>query len=425
MKHWLGNSIRGFCMGLADVVPGVSGGTVALVLGIYPRLVDAVGSVGAGMLARVTTRAFRAAVRRGLRDPAGLGGDAEGVEDPDGVNARRILLLASVAAGIVPAILVGSELLPDLLSAHPEQMKGLFLGLVAASVMIPARRIDRWRPGRWALAAGAALVTVWFTGLPTSADRVATGTVTLTFAPVPSEVRLTPGNLTLEAPGTDARPAISYGPARSVVVPGGSSTVELDVVARMSGTAANLGPESIRIATGPLEVSDVAQQAAMRGGSDPDLLFIFLGGALAISAMSLPGLSGAFVLLLLGLYHFVLYSLRLAIHHWDPGAIAVVLTMVTAMAVGLLTFARVLKALFAKWRDGTLAVLVGLMIGSVRELWPFVGHASDGQEVLVLPATADATVMSVALAFAAGVLAVLLLEASGRRLRAGGDTANA
>ena len=144
MKHWFGNAMRGFCMGLADVVPGVSGGTVALILGIYPRLVDAVGSVGAGMLARVPTRAFRAALRRGLRDPAGRGAgpggveDPNGVEDPDGVDARRVLLLASVGAGIVPAILVGSEVLPGLLSAYPEQMKGLFLGLVAASVMIPA-----------------------------------------------------------------------------------------------------------------------------------------------------------------------------------------------------------------------------------------------------------------------------------------------
>ena len=421
MRHWLGNSMRGFCMGLADVVPGVSGGTVALVLGIYPRLVDAVGSVGAGMLARVPTRAFRTAVRRGLRDPAGSGAGREGPEDADRVDARRVLLLVSVGAGIVPAILLGSQVLPDLLSAYPEQMKGLFLGLVAASVMIPARRIGHWRARSWALAVGAALFTVWFTGLPTPADRVATGTVTLTFAPVPSEVRLTPGNLTLEAPGTDARPAISYGPARSVTVPAGSTSVELDVVARMSGAAANLAPGSIRIAEGPLEVSDVSQRAAMGGGLDPGLLFVFVGGVLAISAMSLPGLSGAFVLLLLGLYHSVLYSLRMAVHHWDPGAVAVVLTMVAAMALGLLTFARVLKALFARWRDGTLAVLVGLMVGSVRELWPFVDHANDGREVLVLPAVADAAVMSVALTFAAGVLAVLVLEAAGRRLRKGGD----
>lgn len=401
-------------MGLADVVPGVSGGTVALILGIYPRLVDAVGSVGAGMLARVPTRAFRAAMRKGLQDSASLGAD------PDGVDARRVLLLVSVGAGIVPAILVGSQVLPGLLGAYPEQMKGLFLGLVAASVMIPARRIRRWRPARWGLAAGAALLTAWFAGLPTSADRVAMGTVTLTFVPPASAVRLTPGNLTLEAPRTDARPAMSYGPARSVTVPAGSTTVVLDVVARMSGAAANLAPESIRIATGPLEVSDVAQRSAMSGGRDPGLLFVFVGGALAISAMSLPGLSGAFVLLLLGLYHFVLYSLRLAVYHRDPEAIAVVLTMGAAIAIGLLTFARVLKALFARWRDGTLAVLVGLMIGSVRELWPFVGHADDGREVLVLPAVADSAVISVTLTFAAGVLAVVVLEAGGRRLRAGG-----
>jgi len=414
MKHWLGNSARGFCMGLADVIPGVSGGTVALILGIYPRLVDAVGNVGAAMLGRVRTPAFRTAVRRGLRDPAGLDGG------PEEADAGRILLLLSVVAGIAPAIAVGSQVLPSLLSAYPAQMSGLFLGLVAASVMIPARRIGHWRPARWGLVVGAAVATAWFTGLPTSANRLATGSVTLAFAPIPSEVRLTPGNLTLEAPESETRPGISYGPARSVTVPAGSTTLELDVVARMAGAAGNLPPGSISVAEGPLEVSAVLQRAPTGGGRDPGLLFIFVGGVLAISAMTLPGVSGAFVLLLLGLYHYVLYSLRLAVNHWDPDAISVVLTMGTAVTVGLLTFARVLKRLFARWRDGTLAVLVGLMLGSLRKLWPFTDYTAEGREVLVWPTMGDPATATVALLFALGVGTVLVLDRIGRGLRARG-----
>ena len=413
MRHWLGNSARGFCMGLADVIPGVSGGTVALILGIYPRLVDAVGNVGAAMLGRVRTRAFRAAVREGLRDPAGLDGG------PEEADARRILLLLSVVAGIAPAIAVGSQVLPSLLSAYPAQMSGLFLGLVAASVMIPLRRIEHWRPAGWALVVGAAVATAWFTGLPTSANRLATGTVTLAFAPAPSDVRLTPANLTLEAPESDTRPGISYGPTRAVTVPAGSTAVELEVVARMAGAAGNLAAGSIRVAEGPLEVSAVVQRAPTGGGRDPGLLFIFVGGVLAISAMTLPGVSGAFVLLLLGLYHFVLYSLRLAFNHWDPGAMAVVVTMCAAMAIGLLTFARVLKALFARWRDGTLAVLVGLMLGSLRKLWPFTDYTAEGREVLTWPAMDDPATGTVALLFVLGVGAVFLLDGMGRRLRTG------
>ena len=409
MKQWLGNTARGFCMGLADVIPGVSGGTVALILGIYPRLVDAVGSVSAAMLGRIRTPAFRTAVRRGLRDPAGLG------EGPEEADARRVLLLLFVAAGILPAIAAGSQVLPSLLSAYPAQMSGLFLGLVAASVMIPARRIGHWRPARWALVAGAAVATAWFTGLPTSANRLATGAVTLAFAPAPSDVRLTPGNLTLEAPESGTRPGISYGPARSVTVPAGSTSVELEVVARMAGAAGNLPPGSIQVAEGPLEISAVSQPAPTGGGRDPGLLFIFVGGVLAISAMTLPGVSGAFVLLLLGLYHFVLYSLRLAVNHCDPDAMAVVLTMIAAVTIGLLTFARVLKALFARWRDGTLAVLVGLMLGSLRKLWPFTDYTAEGREVLAWPATGDPSTVAVALLFALGVGVVLVLDRAGRR----------
>lgn len=411
MKQWLGNTARGFCMGLADVIPGVSGGTVALILGIYPRLVDAVGSVSAAMLGRIRTPAFRTAVRLGLRDPTGLG------EGPEEADARRVLLLLFVAAGILPAIVAGSLVLPSLLSAYPAQMSGLFLGLVAASVMIPARRIGHWRPVRWALVAGAAVATAWFTGLPTSANRLATGAVTLAFAPAPSDVRLTRGNLTLEAPESGTRPGISYGPARSVAVPAGSTSVELEVVARMAGAAGNLPPGSIQVAEGPLEISAVWQPAPTGGGRDPGLLFIFVGGVLAISAMTLPGVSGAFVLLLLGLYHFVLYSLRLAVNHWDPDAIAVVLTMIAAVTIGLLTFARVLKALFARWRDGTLAVLVGLMLGSLRKLWPFTDYTAEGREVLAWPITGDPSTVAVALLFALGVGVVLVLDRAGRRLR--------
>ena len=399
-------------MGLADVVPGVSGGTVALILGIYPRLVNAVGSVGAGMIARIRTPAFRTLLKQGLRDPARL------ADDRDGRDAGHVLLLASVAVGIVPAIAAGAHTIPSLLDSHPAQLRGLFLGLVAASVFIPLSEIGRRTPSRWFLALGAALVAAWVSGLPEPTTRHARGVVSLEFAAPPAaEVRLTPANLTLVAPGGDDRPGISYGLAALVTVPAGALSAEIEVVARMAGAAANVPPGSIREVEGqgPLAISAVSQPAALAGGRDPSLGYVFLGGALAISAMTLPGLSGAFVLLLLGLYHFVLHSLALAVSHGDPGAAAVVATMVAAMGTGLLTFARVLKYLFSRWRDGTLAVLVGLMAGSLRKLWPFVDHPGHGREVLTLPAAGDPGTMSVALMFAAGVGLVVLMHTAGRR----------
>ena len=333
-----------------------------------------------------------------------------------------MLLLASVVAGVVPAIAVGAQVLPPLLSSHPEQMRGLFLGLVAASVTIPARQIRRRSLSRWLLAAAAATATAWFVGLPEPSTRHAGGSVTLEFtAPVASEVRLTPRNLTLTAPGEGGRPDIEYGLRGAQTVPAGATTVEVEVVARMAGGAGNLPAGSIRVWDGPAEFASALQPSALTGGRDPSLGYVFLGGALAISAMVLPGISGSFVLLLLGLYHFVLHSLALALRHGDPGGTVVVVIMLAAMATGLLTFSRVLKHLFARWRGATLAVLVGLMIGSLRKLWPFVEHGADGREVMALPGAGDPEVVTVGLMFCAGVGAVLVLDAMGRRVANGTD----
>ena len=187
------------------------------------------------------------------------------------------------------------------------------------------------------------------------------GSLTLEFAgpPVANGIRLTPRNLTLTAPGEGGRPDIEYGVRDSRTVPAGATIMEVDVVTRTVGRAGNLPPGSIRAWDGPAQVSSALQPAALTGGRDPSLAYVFLGGALAISAMVLPGISGSFVLLLLGLYHFLLHSFALTLRHGDPGGAVVVVTMLAAMAAGLLTFSRVLKHLFAKWRGATLAVLVG------------------------------------------------------------------
>ena len=415
MRHWFGNSLRGVCMGLADVIPGVSGGTVALILGIYPRLINAVGSVGAGMVRRLRVRSFRALLKEGFREPARLG------DAPGGTEAGHILLLGSVVAGVVPAILAGAQVLPPLLSSHPEQMRGLFLGLVLASVAIPARQIRQRSASRWIFACVAALLTAWFAGLPEPSTRHARGRVTLEFAaPVAGEVRLTPGNLTLVASGTGGHPDVEYGLPGARTVPSGATSLEVEVVARMAGRAGNLPAGSIRMAEGPVEITAVSQAAALTGGRDPSLAYVFVGGALAVSAMVLPGVSGSFVLLLLGLYHFVLHSPALALQG-DLRAAIVVATMLAGMAFGLLTFTRILKALFARWREATLAVLVGLMAGSLRKLWPFVEQREDGSDLMTLPVAGDPDTVTVLVMFVAGVGAVVLLDRAGRRAGGRGE----
>ena len=247
MRRWLGNTLRGVCMGAADVIPGVSGGTIALILGIYPRLIDAVGGLGTGLLRRVRSGSFWRVVAAGARDPKRLPGDDAG-ED-----AGRVLFLAFLAAGIVPSIAAGARVLPPLLSLYPAQMRGLFLGLVLASVTVPLRAMRSGGPSRWGLGLGAALATAWFVGLPQPTSERATGSVMLEFAePVAAEMRLTPQNLTLRAPGDGERPDLVFGPVRSTTVPGGSAGIEVAVIARMAGDAGNVPAGSIREVEGPV-----------------------------------------------------------------------------------------------------------------------------------------------------------------------------
>ena len=287
MRHWFGNSLRGVCMGFADVIPGVSGGTVALILGIYPRLINAVGSMGAGMLRRLRIRSFRKLLKEGFREPARLR------DAPEGTEAGHILLMGSVVAGIAPAILAGAQILPPLLSSHPEQMRGLFLGLVLASVAIPARQIGRRSASRWILACVAALLTAWFAGLPEPSTRHSRGRVTLEFAaPTGGEIRLTPGNLTLEAPGADGHAAVEFGLLRSRVAPAGSTSLEVEVAARMAGAAGNLPAGSIREGDGPVEIAAVTQSEALTGGRDPSLVYVFVGEPWRYLPWSCPAFQG-------------------------------------------------------------------------------------------------------------------------------------
>ena len=411
MRHWVTNAGRGLLMGLSDSIPGVSGGTIALILGIYPRLIEALGSLRASTLGRVLQSQTWRRAAAGLRDPGALD------SNDDDKEVFHLLFLASLGLGAVTAIVTGARYIPLLLDLYPAQMRGLFLGLVLASVVIPVRMMKVRDSLMWAIIAASALVTLWFVGLPESTGGNARGVVAVAFpAPVEEDLTLGPQTLTLLAGGGEEGRDVAFGPAASLTVPAGAERIEVPVVARMAGGAGNIPAGSIRDVRGSVpEGTTVTQTVATEGGADPGLWFIFIGGMVAISAMMLPGISGSFVLLLLGLYHYVTHSLGEFLFSQDMKSGLVVLTMVSAIGIGLLTFSRVLRWLFARAPDRTLAVLVGLMLGSLRKLWPFVELAPDGREVLQAPAALDGLSVSVALTFLLGCALVLAFEALGRR----------
>ncbi len=241
--------LYGVLMGGADVIPGVSGGTMALIVGIYERLVSALSSAVSFGLA-VLRLDLDVARRHWAAVPWHM--------------------IGPLLGGIGLAIVVGAKVIPPLMEAYPQSMRGLFFGLVAASLLIPARRIMR------------------VTGLRVAIGGVcATGAFLLTGLPVLSV-------------------------------------------------------------------------------ADPGLLRVFLSAAVAICAMILPGVSGAFLLEALGIYTPTLEALNGL--EWGY-----VLTFCGGAAVGLATFATLLDLLLKHRHDATMAALVGLIAGALRALWPYVG----------------------------------------------------
>jgi putative membrane protein len=245
LRDYMGLAIRGMAMGASDIVPGVSGGTMALILGIYEELIDSIRMIGQPEFLRAVLK-FR-------------------IKDALAILNWQFMLAISLGIGL--AILTLSHLLEQLLVNQPVYLWSFFFGLVLASVLIVSKRVRRWTP---------VLGTVLIIGAVASFLLV--GLV----------------------------------PART--------------------------PET--------------------------WWFLFLSGALAICAMILPGISGAFILVLLGKYEYVLSAVN--------GRDLFTLTMVAAGAlIGLVTFAQILSWLFKKYHDGTIALLLGLMIGSLRKVWPW------------------------------------------------------
>ena len=232
-------------MGAADVVPGVSGGTIAFISGIYEELLGTISNINFKLLTTLRKEGIKATWKQ-------LNGN----------------FMAALFIGIAISIFSLAKVLKWLLENEPVLLWSFFFGLVLASVIYVAKQVQKWN-----------FLVVFLLILGAGAAYYIT-----TLNPMMSE------------------------------------------------------------------------------NSSP--WFMFLAGALAICAMILPGISGAFILVLLGAYKSVLE----AVDNRDFVTIAIV---ALGAMVGLLSFSRVLKWLFAKFKDYTLAILTGFIIGSLNKIWPW------------------------------------------------------
>jgi putative membrane protein len=243
----------GFLMGAADIVPGVSGGTMALIVGIYERLIAAISRIDRDCVGHLLARRFWAAFHH--------------------ADLRFLIVLG---CGILLGAGGLASMMKLLLNDHRSHTYAAFTGMILASSLIVSRRVSKWTAQRIALMLVAACGAWWL--------------VTLS---------------ALQNP-----------------------------------------PDS--------------------------LFYLFFCGMIGICAMILPGISGAFILLLLSRYEIVLNAIRSFVHlDWSVGVFTTLVVFSIGCLTGLLTFSRVLRRLLANHHDSTIAVLCGFMLGSLYRLWPF------------------------------------------------------
>ncbi|MCF1422199.1 DUF368 domain-containing protein [Mangrovimonas futianensis] len=244
LKDYFIISLKGVAMGAADAVPGVSGGTIAFIAGIYEELINTIGNVNFSLFTTFRKHGFKAFWNQ-------LNGG----------------FLIALLLGIVTSFVTFMQLAKYLIEYHPVLIWSFFFGLILASIYFVGKQIKKWNP--------------------------------LTF---------------------------------------------------------------ISIIIGSLIAFYVTTLPSLGGNDHP--LFLSLAGALAICAMILPGISGSFILVILGAYK----TLSDALHNFDFKRI---LLFIAGAVVGLLTFSRILKWLFKNYYNTTLALLTGFIIGSLNKIWPW------------------------------------------------------
>ena len=244
-------------MGAADAVPGVSGGTIAFISGIYEELITTISGVNLSLWTTLRKQGFSSFWKQ--------------------LNGNFLLALLT---GIVISFITFMRLAKFLIEQHPVLIWSFFFGLIVASIFFVGKQIEKWNLGTFIALAIGTLAAYFITTLPLMANNDSS-------------------------------------------------------------------------------------------------IFLFFAGALAICAMILPGISGSFILVILGAYK----TLSDALHDFDIKRVAI---FAVGALIGLLSFSHVLKWLFKHYKNSTLAVLTGFIFGSLNKIWPWketltVMEKSSGQ----------------------------------------------
>ncbi len=394
--------LKGVCMGVADIIPGVSGGTLALILGIYAELVNTIKGLHLRWLPLVV-----AWIRQGFDREAGRAV----LRSFEEMNLGFLILLG---AGIAMAIGAGSMVIPTLLERYPEVMRALFFGLILASVGVPLRMVPKRGRKTVTIVVTMGVLGAGVGWIATAPHRMYEGYVE--WSVIEAQEGETLKDLSRRGPSAWPGEAVYWA----------AENEELRQVLREEAAALNLqapDPEAVADREALREREKLYEDLVIPAGTPvqiprPALWFVFLAGMIAICAMILPGISGSYLLLIMGAYFFLLNALKAVITGllgftlpmWP--AVYVALFM-TGAAIGILSFARVMSFLLRRYPAATLGALVGLMLGCLRGIWPFRAM-QDGRVVNVMPAAIDGLTVAVVVAAVTGGGLVILLSRLGR-----------
>ena len=243
--------LRGMGMGIAEVIPGVSGGTIAFITGIYHPLLESIKAVDTDLIKSLLRGKFAYAFNK--------------------INATFLLF---VLLGMFAGLVSGVFFISHFLETAPELVWGVFFSLILASIPLMIKSMNAFAASHLIYFIVAALLAFFITGLT------------------------------------------------------------------------------------PVTASE-------------NLLYVFLGGMLAIVALVLPGISGSFILLLLGLYTLIIPTIKSFLSQPNMEDFKLVAVFGTGCILGLLLFARLISAAFQRYHDSTIAVMSGFMLGSLNKIWPW------------------------------------------------------
>lgn len=325
------------------------------------------------------------------------------------------------------AILIGIRIIPALLVDYPAPAKGFFLGLVLASMMIPYRLMEKKGAIEIVLLLLTAFGTYALMGVKMDRSAFASGEVVLRLsAPANQPLLIPEGTRIGKTLPAGKRHSIIFQTTADRTIEKGKSEVRVTVLAIEAGTKHNVAPGTLTSividkhsppkSRGLESIVRVHQPAdwQQQKGSDPALWFVFICGAIAISAMILPGISGSFLLLMLGLYRYIIGGLSDLIYFKAWSNIPALALFTLGILIGITGFSRVLAYLLRRFPSPTMAVLIGLMIGSARRLWPFQRTLGPDTEN-VLPTMSDPHLIATIVLFLAAAGVVIALELAGQK----------